>query len=162
MKHHFKVNESGAAIAAAAGMWNHPVSKDNLMTPPSEQFSFLAISNYPLGREAYVWFEGSCTCILFSTISGDGYSYIAALGGAKTASEQLKSPKFLIKNLHWAFVKDTSSSKTIREVNAVVRYEANKIKLAGGLINSGFPKGWKLDISSKTFSPSEVIRNLKS
>ena len=162
MKNKHKINESGAAIAAAAGMWNHPVSKDNLMTPPSEQFSFLTISNYPLGREAYVWIEGNCTCILFSTTSGDGYSYVAAIGGAKTTSEQLKSPKFLIKNLHWAFVKDTSSSKTIREINSVIRYEADKIKLAGGLLNSRFPNGWKLDISSKMFSLSEIVRNLKN
>ena len=151
-----KLDEGGAAIAAAKGFWFHPSDPVEKSITPSKNFDFAYIGTYPLDRQVYVWNEGIYTCILYSTFSSDSSTNIIVIGGSITANEQIRDPKTIISRLNWA-VTNPDYPKTIHESNMKVRYVANNIKLSGNLIKSGILDAWKLDINSKVLS----IRSIK-
>ena len=150
-----KINESGA-LAAVRGFWYHPSEKVEKSINPSKNFDFLYLGTYPLDRQVYVWNEGIYTCILYSTFSSDISTHIIAIGGAVTATEQIRDPKTIISKLGWA-VTNPEYPRSIHETNMKVRYIANTIKASGSLIKSGILDAWKLDINSKTLS----VRSIK-
>lgn len=155
-----KINESGAAaIVASSGFWFHPVKSQNVSII-NNNFEFLYIGTYPLQRRVYVWKEGIYNCILFSTYNSDNISNLIVVAGSEIKTDQIIPPETLIKNLEWKFVKKDAYPKTYYETNSLISYEANKIKLNGGLINSGFPEGWQLDISSKNLSLMSIKNQL--
>lgn len=131
------------------------------MTPPHKNFCFTKVSQFPLNFPTYIWVEGKCICILFVTPSKDDLYFTICLGGKPFNQDTNYSPKYIIENLSWVFVKENSYPATIREAVSVITYEAEKIKNNKGLTCTSFPKGWKLDPSSKVFSPYQIVKNLK-
>lgn len=154
-----KINESGASVAAK-GFWFHPINKPVASINPNDNFDFSYIGTYPLQRKVYVWTEGKYTCILFSVPNADKISSMIVVGGVETATEKILSPAELIKNLEWKYVKLGDYPETYHQTNLVITYIADKIKSAGGLLNSGFPEGWQLDISSSNLSSINIKNKL--
>lgn len=154
-----KTNESAGSIVTA---FYHKKKEDDFrFTAPSQEFDFLYIGTYPLQRRVYIWKEGAYACILFSVPSNDKMTSIIVVGGMKIlARENNLSPKFILDHLEWKFTKKDSYPDTLHAANALVDYTARQLKMNDGLILSGFPEGWQLDITSKTLSDSTIISNL--
>lgn len=152
------LDESAGSIVTA--FYYKRRNKDSRFVAPSQTFDFLFMGTYPLQRRVYVWSEGIYICILFSILSNDNRTNVVVVGGMKNSSEKVPSPKFIINNLDWKFIKKDTYPETIHLTNSCVDYIAKQIKNSGGLLCSKFPDSWQLDISSKTLSDSIIINNL--
>ena len=153
----FKKIEEGGSVVAARGFYYHPSDPTEDSLASSKDFDFDYIGTYPANYECYVWDEGIFTCILYAASSSDGLSSIVVIGGVRTTTEHIRSPKDLVGNLNWAVVSSTHP-ESIRDANKEVRYTASNIKISGGLFKSGILNDWKLDISSEILS-TRTIKN---
>ena len=154
----FGINESAGAIASAKGFWYHPSEKVNIA--PSQQFDFLYIGMYPLNQLVYIWDEGNYTCLLQTIPVEEKYQLV--LRGKLRLSEKLYSPKYLIEDSCWTFTNENVIVNSLFEAKTAVKYFAERIKSSGGLLNTGFPKGWKLAISSKVLSTRIILNGLSN
>jgi hypothetical protein len=154
-----KIDESAGSIVTA--FFHKKKVEDSRFSAPSQEFDFLYIGTYPLQRRVFVWKEGIYTCILFSLPSNDNKTSLIVVGGMKTSALEMNmSPKYILANLDWKFTKKDTYPDTLHASNSLINYIANQIKIKSGLICSGFPDGWQLDITSKTLSINVIINNL--
>lgn len=152
----FGMNESAGAIVSAKGFWYHP--SDKVGIAPSQQFDFLYIGMYPLNQIIYIWNEGNYTCLLQAIPENDKYRLVVR--GTLRLNEKVYSPKNLIETSCWTFQNETVILDSIFKAKGAVKYFAERIKSSGGLLKTGFPKGWKLDINSKILSTRTILNGL--